>query len=85
MLRERVLKIVLVLVGLLFSAAIYPVIGGLLDLAHSDTGDTMMLGLYRPWYFPDHRSEESIGASQPESLRRMVEHRPRHRDVLAGI
>ena len=28
MLRERALKIVLVLVGLLFSAAIYPVIGG---------------------------------------------------------
>jgi hypothetical protein len=46
MLRERALKIVLVLVGLLFSAAIYPVIGGLLDPAHSDTGDTMMMGLY---------------------------------------
>ena len=46
MLRERVLKIVLVLVGLLFSAAIYPVIGGLMDPAHSDTGDTMMMGLY---------------------------------------
>ena len=46
MLRERVLKIVLVLVGLLFSAAIYPVIGGLLDPAHSDTGDTMMMSLY---------------------------------------
>ena len=38
MLRERALKIVLVLVGLLFAAAIYPVIGGLLDPAHSDTG-----------------------------------------------
>ena len=46
MLRERAMKIVLVLVGLLFSAAIYPVIGGLLDPAHSDTGDTMMMGLY---------------------------------------
>ena len=46
MLRERALKIVLVLVGLLFAAAIYPVIGGLLDPAHSDTGDTMMMGLY---------------------------------------
>jgi hypothetical protein len=33
-------------VGLLFSAAIYPAIGGLLDPAHSDTGDTMMMGLY---------------------------------------
>src|SRR5512142_480306 len=46
MLRERALKIVLVLVGLFFSAAIYPVVGGLMDPAHSDTGDTMMMGLY---------------------------------------
>ena len=46
MLRERALKIVLVVVGLFFSAAIYPAIGGLLDPAHSDTGDTMMMGLY---------------------------------------
>jgi len=46
MLRERWLKGVLGLVGLFFSAAIYPVIGGLLDPAHSDTGDTMMMGLY---------------------------------------
>lgn len=43
--RERSLKVVLVLVGLLFSAAIYPLIGGL-DPAHSDTGDTMMMSLY---------------------------------------
>src|SRR5579862_5646792 len=46
MLRERALKVVLGLVGLLFSAAIYPAVGGLLDPAHSDTGDTMMMGLY---------------------------------------
>jgi hypothetical protein len=46
MIRERALKIVLVLVGLLFSAAIYPAIGGLRDPAGSDTGDTMMMGLY---------------------------------------
>jgi len=46
MLRERALKIVLVLVGLLFSAAIYPAIGGIRDPANSDTGDTMMMGLY---------------------------------------
>jgi len=36
----------MVLVGLLFSAAIYPVFGGLRDPANSDTGDTMMMGLY---------------------------------------
>jgi hypothetical protein len=44
--RERGLKVVLMLVGLLFSAAIYPAIGGLSDPVHSDTGDTMMMGLY---------------------------------------
>ena len=46
MLRERALKVVLVLVGLLFSAGIYPAIGGLRDPQHSDTGDTMMMALY---------------------------------------
>jgi hypothetical protein len=46
MLRERALKVVLVLVGLFLSAAIYPAIGGLLDSAGSETGDTMMMGLY---------------------------------------
>jgi hypothetical protein len=44
--RERALKVVLVLVGLLFSAAIYPLIGGLRGPAQSDTGDTMMMSLY---------------------------------------
>jgi len=44
--RERALKVVLVLVGLLFTAAIYPLIGSLLHPADSDTGDTMMLSLY---------------------------------------
>jgi len=33
-------------VGLLFTVAIYPAIGGLRDPAHSDTGDTMMMSLY---------------------------------------
>ena len=46
MVRERTLKTVLLLAGLLFSAAIYPAIGGLRDPAHSDTGDTMMMGIY---------------------------------------
>jgi len=46
MARESVLKVVLVLVGLLFSAAVYPWIIGLLHPAGSDTGDTMMMSLY---------------------------------------
>ena len=44
--RERVLKVVLLLVGLLFCAGVYPLIGSLLHPADSDTGDTMMLSLY---------------------------------------
>ena len=44
--RERALKVVLVVVGLLFSAGIYPLIGSLLHPAGSDMGDTIMLSLY---------------------------------------
>jgi hypothetical protein len=46
MVRERALRVVLVLVGLFFSAAAYPAIGGLLDTLHSDTGDTMQMAIY---------------------------------------
>ena len=46
MLRERVLKVVLVAIGLLFTAGIYPLVGSLLHPIGSDTGDTMMLSLY---------------------------------------
>jgi len=46
MTRESVLKVALVLVGLFFTAAIYPWIIGLLHPAGSDTGDTMMMSLY---------------------------------------
>lgn len=44
--RERALKILLALVGLLFVAAVYPVVGGVLHTDQSDTGDTMMMSLY---------------------------------------
>ena len=45
--RERALKAVMVLVGLLFSAAIYPMAMSLWHPSPSDdTGDTMMLSLY---------------------------------------
>jgi hypothetical protein len=46
MVRVRALKVVLLLVGVLFSAAILPVVGGIRDPGNSDTGDTMMMGLY---------------------------------------
>ena len=46
MIRERALKVVLALVGLLFVAAIYPAVGGISRPDQSDTGDTMMMGVY---------------------------------------
>jgi hypothetical protein len=44
--RELAVKIVLVLVGLLFTVGVYPLVGSLLHPAGSDMGDTMMLSLY---------------------------------------
>ena len=45
--RERALKVLLVLVGLLFVAGLYPLLPSLLN-AHSDvsSGDKMMLSIY---------------------------------------
>jgi hypothetical protein len=43
--RERAPEGCVVLVGLLFSAGVYPLIGSLLHPADSDTDDTMMLSL----------------------------------------
>ncbi len=44
--RELALKVVLVLVGLLFSAGIYPLTMSLWKMNESDYGDDMMLSLY---------------------------------------
>src|ERR1700682_19001 len=46
MIRERALKVVLVLVGLLFSAGVYPLTMSLWKMNESDYGDDMMLSLY---------------------------------------
>jgi hypothetical protein len=48
MIRERALKVVLVLVGLLFLAGIYPLTRDLWRMVASDYGDDMMLSLYVP-------------------------------------
>ena len=44
--RDRALKVTLILVGLLFTAAVYPVAMDLWLGYAEDTGDTMMGGLY---------------------------------------
>ena len=46
MIREKALKVVLVLVGLLFTAGIYPITTDLWKMNASDYGDDMMLSLY---------------------------------------
>jgi hypothetical protein len=46
MIRERVLKVVLTLVGLLFSAGIYPLTMSLWRANQSEYGEDMMLSLY---------------------------------------
>lgn len=44
--RQRALQVVLVVLGLFFTAAVLPLYWGLHDPAGSDTGDTMMMSLY---------------------------------------
>ena len=46
MLRERALKVVLVLVGLLFVAGVYPIATDFLSGNPPEAGDDMMMGLY---------------------------------------
>lgn len=46
MIRARGLKVVLILVGLLFMAAVYPATSAIWNHDHSDTGDSMMMGIY---------------------------------------
>jgi hypothetical protein len=70
---------VLTMVGLFFSAAIYCTIGGLLDPAHSDTGDTMMMGLYFALGI-----FLLIALRNPSAHRSLVERRSRLGHVRAG-
>lgn len=46
MIRDRALKVVLVLTGVLFAAGVLPAVGGVLHPEGSDTGDTMMMAIY---------------------------------------
>jgi hypothetical protein len=62
--RERALQVVLVLVGLLFAAAILPTVGGIQDPIHSDTGDTMQMAIYA-----------TLGVFLLRAVRRPAEHR----------
>ena len=68
--RERALKIVLVLVGLLFCAAVYP----LVLMAKRDPALAMMMSLYATLgVFLPLSPRNPLSASQPYRLRRVVE------------
>jgi hypothetical protein len=75
MIRRRALKIVLVLVGLFFFAAIYPALNGLRNPVDTDTGDNGYLRHFGG--LPAHRRPKPIGAPQPHRLRCLVEFRSR--------
>ena len=66
--------------GVVIFGSIYPVIGGLLDPANSDTGDTMMMGLYVALGI-----FLLIAVRKPSEHRSLVELRSRGGDVRAGI
>ena len=73
MTRERALQGLLVVVGSLFVAAIYPVTMILWQRDQTGYTDAMMLSLYVTLGI----HAEPIGASQPDCFHGMVELRPR--------
>jgi hypothetical protein len=80
--REPALKIVLVLVGLLFCAAIYP----LMLMAKQDPALAMMVSLYVTLgVFLLLASRKPLSAPQPDRLHGVVELRPRHSHGSSGI
>src|SRR5437762_12219511 len=84
MCRKRALKLVLVLVGLLFSAGVYPLIGSLLHPADSDTGDTMMLSLYVALGIFLLSAVRKPAANPPDRLCRTGRRRACCRDIDTG-
>jgi hypothetical protein len=84
MIRDRALKIVLVLVGLFFATAAYPAIGGLHNPVNSDTGDTMQMAIYATLGIFLLIASRNPAAPQPDCLCRMVEFRSRGGHVDVG-
>src|SRR5207248_7909369 len=72
--RERVLKVVLVLVGLLFLAGVYPIVMYLWRPGNESPGDAMMLSLYVTLgVFLLSSRPQPVGQSQPDRLHSLVE------------
>jgi hypothetical protein len=74
MFRARALKVVMVTVGLLFSAAAYPALMGILHSAQSDSGDTMMMSLYATLgvFLLIAARNPAVAASSPSPLGRVL-------------
>jgi hypothetical protein len=80
--RERALKVVLVLLGLLFCAAVYP----LLLMVKQDPALAMMRSLYaHARHFLAACIPQPVRAPQPDCFHCMVELRARGNNVLAGV
>ena len=79
--REGALKVVLVLVGLLFSAGVYP----LIMLVKQDRGGDDDEPLCNARHFPAGGSPQPVRQSQPHRFHGMVEPCPRCRDGVPGL
>jgi hypothetical protein len=80
--RERALKVVIVLVGLLFVAAIYPVVMSLWHPSLDNAGDTMMGSLYFTLgVFLLLAARKPSAHRAPNRLRGVVKFRSRRGDV----
>ena len=74
------MKIVLILVGLFFTAAAYPAIMGLHNPVNSDTGDTMQMAIYATLGI-----FLLVAARNPAAHRSLVEFRSRGDHGEVGI
>jgi hypothetical protein len=79
--RERVLKVVLVIVGLLFTAAVYP----LILMVKQDPALAMMMSLYATLGIFLLVASRNLGAPQPHRLCGVVEPCPRRANVVPSI
>ena len=80
--RERALKIVLVFVGVLFSAALYP----LVLMVKQDPALAMMMSLYvNARYFLAYSIPKPLGESEPDRLHGVVELCPRRANGVPSI
>ena len=82
--RERVSKIVMMIVGSIFVAGIYPIAMYLWRPGNGSPGDAMIQFVRHARFFLAVGSAKSIGVSQPDRLRGLGKHRSCHGDGAHG-